>query len=160
MKKFLFILPIVLLFACKKEQAKPTGVTGPSSILIFFKNSTGLDLLNPATPNALNPLQIQLLDVNDAGQKTVYLKPLLDAPKGFRLIQDDAGVNYMSLTYSGGLRTGNKITRYLKFDNGSEDKITFEVMIGTEIIGNIWVNDILVPRNLDKNTTGLIEIVK
>ncbi|MBY0542299.1 MAG: hypothetical protein K2P75_02750 [Sphingobacteriaceae bacterium] len=161
MKKLLFILPIVLIFACKKpnQPSGPTGITGPSSISIFFKNNVGQDLLNSTTPNAIDPLKIQLLDINEAGQKSIYFKGHLDYPKGFRLMQDSSGANFMTLTYGGGFKVGNKITRYLKFDDGSEDKITFEV-INPIYIENLWINDILKATRNGSNVVAPVEIVK
>lgn len=163
MKKLLFILPIVLIFACKKpnQPSGPTGITGPSSISIFFKNNVGQDLLNSATPNAVDPLKIQLLDLNEAGKKIHYINPnpLSDYPKGFRLMQDGSGINFMYVSYDGGIKIGNKITRYLRFEDGSEDKITFEV-INPIYIENLWINDILKATRNGSNVVAPVEIVK
>jgi hypothetical protein len=137
----LLVLPFI---SCKK----PCGCTNISvDFTLSYQNSTGADLLNPASANAIKAEDIDAFILKN-GVKTRLYQGNLDAPKFFKISKDNNETNYRMIVY---FETnpedfnGDRITQYIKYKDGTEDEFVGEFYHkgnNTSLL-KLWINGVL-----------------
>lgn len=77
----------LLTVSCAEDKIR--GIVIDTDLVLFVKDQTGLDLLNPENPGSFKEKDINLYTVKD-GEKKLVFESHLDAPRGFSLYKSDS----------------------------------------------------------------------
>ncbi len=142
MKNLFLILSItMLLWSCSKDEHE--GIIVDTSVSISVKDTNGNDLLDANNSNSLN-LDLVKIIYEANGEKTVFLKKHLDAPKGFSVIKHEKEYR-MQVLLNSDKQTARPIT-YIQWNDTDTDTLKCEISrkSGNEICNKLWLNNKLV----------------
>lgn len=89
MKKFTFLITILLLVGCDKEDEPLIGFNVSSVLQFTVVDSEGRDLLDSGTPGYLNAQEIRTYYKNKDGEFQAHYRANLDHPRFFWIREDD-----------------------------------------------------------------------
>ena len=117
-----------------------------TDIILKFQNSNGENLLDPSTSNALKKEDIEVY-VLKKGARILLFDNGIHAPKNFEIYGSSTQSYYLKFYFNIAEEyfTEKKVTMFLKYKDGSEDKLVgeFNNNKGTNImLQNVWINDI------------------
>ncbi len=158
MRKLLFILPLILLVACQKQDENPNQVSQHTekNIYLYYKTGSGKNLLNSSMSKAISVSDIDVLDLSNQGYK-IYFQNSQNT-NAITVLEHPSYGKIVKLPFQSGIKNGNKMTKFLEYSNYKEDKITIEV--SDSAIKKIWLNDVLVAKNPEPNSIDPIVVIK
>jgi hypothetical protein len=138
-KVFTMLISLAALGSCSKGS---DAIVVDTSFDMLIKNDAGLDLLDPATSGSFSEGDINLYYRVD-NQKVRYFKSNLDAPKGFKLLKNEALSRYYLRVFPDGPVKDQESMLYLEFKCVDLDSIrTFNIVSGSsKVCTKIWYND-------------------
>ncbi len=143
MKKILIVALIALIVTgCEKIIG---GVVIGADVNFSFINSKGEDLLNANTTGALIEENVDIYVLRN-GLKVRLYQGNLDASKFFK-IRSENGKNRFQMYFdiSSENFSGNKITQFIRYKDGTEDEIVGEFNSDRKtntLLQQIWINGI------------------
>ena len=151
-------MPFILLLSCKKEDEVFT--TDIQNIYLYYKNSTGQNLLNSSVPKGLMSTDIDILDLNTDGHK-IYFQNSGHTNAISEISHPSLG-KIIKLPFQNGIKIGNKLTKYLQYSAYKEDKITVQLgnYQGKVSIYKIWLNDHLIATQNGLDQRAPLTILK
>ncbi len=158
MRKLLFILPLILLVACQKEDETPSQEVEhiENNIYLYYKNNSGKNLLNSSITKAISVSDIDVLDLSNQGYK-IYFQDSQNT-NAITVLEHPSYGKIVKLPFQSGIKNGNKMTKFLEYSDYKEDKITIEVSDSS--IKKIWLNDVLVATNPEPHSFDPIVVLK
>lgn len=158
MRNLLFILPLILLVACQKQDETPNELSQhvEKNIYLYYKNSNGKNLLNSSVPKAISASDIDVLDLSNQGYK-IYFQNSQNT-NAITVLEHPSYGKIVKLPFQNGIKDGNKMTKFLEYSDYKEDKITIEV--SDSAIKKIWLNDVLVATNPEPDIFDPIVVLK
>ena len=139
-----FVFALTVITSCKKnDQFTKTGF-----ITRFFiiKNVNGVDLLDPSLTNGIKAGDIDIFVLENGIKKQVFYG-MMDMPERFTIYRSQPYGYILRLDYDFRKETfvDNKVTQFIRYKDGSEDKITGEFSVNAEAynVTKTWVNDVL-----------------
>lgn len=160
MKKIGLLITVMFLLSCKKNEA----LIIDTGVYLWYKNANGVNLLNAAIPGAINTAEIDVFVLKN-GVKTQILNGNMNNPENFSLsVSSDKGnLLGFSFWYESSARVDNKVIMFIRYKDGSEDKLTGEFNDISEsniIIKKVSVNDVLRWEREPGGASGVIELIK
>jgi hypothetical protein len=133
-KVLTMLISLAALGSCSKGS---DTIVVDTSFDMLIKNDAGLDLLDPATPGSFSEGDINLYYLV-YNQKVRYFKSNLDAPKGFKLLKNEALSRYYLRVFP-----DQESMLYLEFKGVDLDSIRiFNTASGSsKVCTKIWYND-------------------
>lgn len=131
--KIIFVVTLVIvLYACKKESSKGSGIVLGNGIKIHYQNSKGDDLFSSSTPDILNVTNINVFN-------------LINGQKIQRNMQPEVWYGYGKYYLKLGLPDGNMDTTLLQLTRSDIDTIVSIGYASTEVHQTIkvWYNGVL-----------------
>ncbi len=158
MRKLLFILPLVLLIACQKQDETPSQTSQyiEKNIYLYYSNSNGINLLNSSVHKGISASDIDVLDLSKQGYK-IYFQDSHNT-NAITVLEHPTRGKIIKLPFQSGIKDGSKMTKFLEYSNYKEDKITIEVS-DVSII-KIWLNDVLISTNEGSSRLEPLVILK
>jgi hypothetical protein len=174
MRKY-FILSVLLVagILCSCEPKQPSNVV--FEILVAFKvqSASGVDLLNPANPEAINIDAIEIYHVMADSSVILEYESGLDARDGFSIISPSASASEFYLFDLALLPIGNNVgyiptladdatrveqhTLYIKWNENDTDTVyaTFKHNGSVHTYDKVWYNENLITQ-LARDTIPII----
>ncbi|WP_207506475.1 hypothetical protein [Telluribacter humicola] len=119
---FFFVALSILLFTSCKEPVI-SGIDLDAQIHLIVKDTLGLNLLDPSTPNHYNPDDIRLYYLVD-GQKVEQYYPNLSSPRHFAVMRNESIDEYfIRIFLHDGTLNQEVTTTYIQWRKGDEDTI-------------------------------------
>lgn len=151
-----------MLISCKKSELN--GVAMAGLVTIEYKNNHGANLLDPLTTNAIKAEDIDIFVMRN-GVKTRILYNNLRDPENFNIHSTVERGNVMDLYFDMHNESFNNniITMFIRYKDGSEDKITGEFNVDwspSKFIKKVWINDILSWESVNNLTNAHVTIIK
>ena len=155
MKSVIFTIIMVIISSCNKSDNEQTMID--TSIEMSIKNSNGVDLLNPNTPNYFNENTLSLFYLIN-GEVIEVNNPNLDYRKGFFIFKHQSEYRIRIFPNTDD-KEKNPIT-YIKFNENPKDTLKCEFVRTNNslICTKVWFNSEL---KYDSNVSErYFEIVK
>ncbi|MBB2147129.1 hypothetical protein GM921_16615 [Pedobacter sp. LMG 31464] len=147
MKKLFFLLFVVsVCISCKKQT--PNSVVLDIQFPILFKDGSGVNLLDPSISGAIKAEDIDIFVLKNGVKTKVYYSNL-DRPEMFYITDNSRGPYIMVMSFdisSYANFSGNKITQFVKYKDGTEDEFIGEFNTDRSInilLQRVWVNGVL-----------------
>ncbi|TKC05600.1 hypothetical protein FA048_17935 [Pedobacter polaris] len=141
MKRILTIaLFVLVVFGCEKPIR---GVDINADVSFLFLNSKGEDLLNTNTAGALTEENVDIYVLRNGSKIRLY-QGNLDAAKFFKIRTENGKSRFqMYFDISTENFSGNKITQFIRYKDGTEDEIVGEFNSDRKrntLLQQIWIN--------------------
>lgn len=143
MKRILFLFALILVFnGCSRKCCSNYS----TNIFLKYQNSSGEDLLDPRTLNALKAEDIEVY-VLRKGVRVRLFDASKDAQKSFKIYGSSTEKYFMVFYFDIADQSfvKKKVTMFITYKDGSEDKLVgeFNDNDGSNIILQaVWINDI------------------
>jgi len=141
MKNLIILLSILFLSSCSSDDEKKNAFNYANQFQMTVKNSEGIDLLNPNSPNTLNTNNIKLYYLKNGVSEEVY-NPSADFPRNYMIYLHPDGFYRIELTPNDAASEEFPIS-YIKWNETDTDTIKCKINYSENaiILEKVWFNE-------------------
>ena len=142
MKNLIMLLSVMFLSSCNSDDEKKNEFNYSTGFEMIVKNSEGIDLLNPNSPNTLNTNNIKLFYLKNGVSEEVY-NPSLDLPRNYMIYLQSDGI-YRIRIFPNEIQSEEFPISYIKWNETDIDTIKCKLKYteNAVVLEKVWFNEV------------------